>query len=151
MVWNRGVAMTDVDAAVERVRRAGRVGMAEAYGTYPSLAMAMQADDHARIAALWLAEHPEDSDELVTEAWLRAVGFWPRSEDELCSPRTFDEAGPDPVWMLVHDRKPASPWRPKWCISFPGCQAGLGYDLPTRGDVRRLCRCLGITLTEPTP
>jgi hypothetical protein len=89
-----------------------------------------------------LAEHPADDGEPVTEDWLVSIGFWRRGGDELCSPR-------DGRWMLIHDADPVPGYSSRWNLSFPGCQQGLGYDLPTRGDVRRLLTALNVPFSQP--
>ena len=98
-------------------------------------------DDAYRVCRDWLTDHPSDDDEPVTEEWLELnatayhgpirqysfgnisslrVLFWPSHELRYES-GWFVEAGPE--------MKPIA-------------------DQRTRGDVRRLCRALGIELKE---
>lgn len=59
---------------------------------------------------------------------------------------------PTPLWhpnriALIYDSDPP-PGCGVWDISVPGVQQALGYDLPTMGDVFRVCDALLITLWE---
>lgn len=137
--------MTDDElrAAAERCRDLGEPGWVDVEN-----ASAECVADLLILARAYLAEHPADDAELVAEEWLRSVGFWERGDDELVSPPdrsvAADRRGP---WRLIYDTDPCpSAGCPQWSLSFPGCQSGLGYDLPTRGAVRRLLTALGITL-----
>lgn len=113
--------------------------------------------DAIALARAYLAENPEDSETLVTEEWLRSVGFWERGHSDLCAcaPEKLgddDEAkGMASPWMLINEENFRQKGTRHWCLSFPGCEALLGYDLPTRGDVRRLCATLGIPLKAQVP
>lgn len=88
-----------------------------------------------------LAKHPADDDEPVTEEWMSEIGF----KDG----RLKNELGYDcmSTYLRIDD---IGQW-------YYGTDYGMELDaevmLPsdrkTRGDVRRLCRALGITLTEP--
>lgn len=102
---------------------------------------AIPTDVFAAMLAAADALAPADDAEAVTADWLRGLGFWKRGDSELCSPRTGR-------WMLIHDSDPATGFSSVWNLSFPGCQQSLGYDLPTRGHVRRLLAALGITPGE---
>jgi hypothetical protein len=85
----------------------------------------------------------------VTAEGLRGAGFWGRGRTELVTPpaRYNRDAGNRRPWRLIYDADPP-PGCGKWSVSFPGCEAGLGCDLPTMGDVVRTCRALGIELKE---
>lgn len=102
------------------------------------------ADDERAIIDTYLAEHPADDGEAVDEAWLRSIGFWHRG-DELVSPPHPDRKDRRTPWRLIYYREPRPAYLQTWGLSFPGCEAGLGYNLPTRGDVRRLLAALGAT------
>ena len=81
------------------------------------------------VTQVYLSEHAVDDDEIVTEKWLLFVGF---TDDE----NTNLSLGPM-EWFL-----------------FSGGNELLidhhsgSYELKTRGDVRRLCRALGIIMEE---
>ena len=90
-----------------------------------------------RIAMLLcLAEHPADDDEPVTEEWLRSVGF--------CDTEYMSSLENGPLEYVLEEE-----------VYFPENWILNGGDPPesmsikTRGDVRRLCRALGIQLNEP--
>lgn len=89
------------------------------------------------VARAFLASNPSDSEESVTEEWLREVGFG-EVETKYCDvtlgKRINDHFILDVCddWStgLVHD-------------DDYGCIPGR---FPTRGQFRALCTCLGITL-----
>lgn len=88
-----------------------------------------------------LAEHPADSDEPLTAEWLRSVGFKPDNDE-------------DYLWINNGWRSDTLPpfdfriWGHGRCdlADEDGCI--LLIPPKTRGDLRRLCRALGIELTE---
>lgn len=96
-----------------------------------------------------LATVRPDDGEPVTAEWLKAVGF---------VPLTYEPAGTvGPLrWPTRPDERGLS-WHPAsdrpevWVYSDTDSDGiGSAYlpDQPTRGHVRRLCACLGITITE---
>lgn len=96
--------------------------------------------DVIKVADLALAEHPADDDDTGVIPWLKSVGIvktdhpskWTaHREDALSIGLWFVEDG----WkaMLLHSENAAS------CIV---------RGLKTRGDLRRLCRALGVELKE---
>lgn len=114
----------ELRAAAERLRD----------GAYPAIDLPPWATrvyrDGAAVAAAWLAEHPADDAEPVTEEWLRSVGFSSRPNNRWLQIRT-PQGGRLDCWMAsplweFHDEAVAIP--------------------QTRGDVRRLCTALGIDL-----
>ena len=77
------------------------------------------------LAQAYIAEHPADDDEPVTDEWLDSVFG---TDDSLCT-EWHDEWGEKITWLDKFG-----------LVSIP---------MPkTRGDVRRLCRALGIELNE---
>lgn len=103
------------------------------------------------LATAYLDEHQADDDEPVTEDWLRSVGG-----EAVCPPGPYyhqDEwdvvfsKGGDFLLYISH--------RPDW----PTAKARIGKDQPdlligdvaTMGEFRRLCRALGIVLSETVP
>ena len=82
-----------------------------------------------RVAAIkYLAEHPEDDDEPVTEEW------WIDRMPENCQLKlTFSNNGQPWSSHIVHKLS-------SQCIAIKAQE--------TRGDVRRLCAALGIELTK---
>jgi len=113
-----------------------------------------------KLALAYLAEHPADDAEPVTEEWFRSVG--------LTNPTLYSEPDKgyygDRVAALMFADKDSVPsrfgvmfsdgpdgWNWWACMvnadGFDGSQDYL-CPAPTRGHVRRLCAALGITLTE---
>ena len=95
--------------------------------------------DAETVCLAWLAEHPADSDVAITEDWLRRVGFAEVESD--LGPRYSNHfeivvplKGAFNIWTSYDE----------WLIS--------GFDsfpFKTRGDLRLLCRALGIALPSP--
>lgn len=75
------------------------------------------------LAKAYLTEHLLDDDEPVTEEWLETIGF--------------DHGYLDADYWVIECRKLALRLN-----SYPV------KENPTRGDVRRLCKALGIELKE---
>lgn len=103
-------------------------------------------EDDGALSRAFLAEHPADDDESVTEEWLLSVGF-------------------DGDWVMLRAGERLE--SPEFCLSFHGIEKGDGkkrawlltldpvktvsVEFPeTRGQVRLMCRALGITLKEGT-
>ena len=117
----------ELQEAAKRWRRTKEVGEYAAYidcyydsphATVAAFAMA----DRELMADAYLAEHPEDDEEPVTEKWLDSV------------------FGPDGLEIQCHDEwGQAITW-------FEGLGSVLIPMPKTRGDVRRLCKALGIPL-----
>jgi hypothetical protein len=86
---------------------------------------------HAALAEQLQAKHPADSELPISEEWIRAVGFdW-----FYARLRLHFSSG---IYVAT-----LSPWLATWELG--------GKTIPplnTRGDVRRLCRALGIELKE---
>lgn len=91
-------------------------------------------DEH-RLAAAFAAENPADDGEVVTEEWLLAVGF-SRDGDHLAI-HTSIAARPCNQHVQFYPRTR------QWYVN--GCRL---ENKTTRGDVRRLCRVLGVELKE---
>ena len=95
----------------------------------------------ARICDAYLAEHPADDEAPIDEAWLRSVGFYESAE----------YGGDREIWLIdIADSTDDSIccnlyttrielWIGSRYITIPG---------KTRGDVRRICAELGITLKQ---
>lgn len=81
-----------------------------------------------KLAHAYLAEHPLDDQEPVTEEWLRNVGF----EDGNLS---FYELGEASVCQ----------WEGRWFFYIDGCG---GPDPLTHGHIRAFCKALGIELEK---
>lgn len=100
-------------------------------------------NDCAELAHLYLAEHPADDDELVTEEAVVAMG-WENIGDDDCPVYRSPESGDaGPIDRLV--------WEPQM-----GCD-GWGLEWNDKGPIpppetmvklRSLCRGLGIPLQE---
>ena len=78
------------------------------------------SDDITRIAIQYLAEHPADDDEPIGEWWYATLS--------------------DSFKLLEVKWSPAELW-----IEFAGWALTVKSN-PTKGDVRRLCAALGVTL-----
>lgn len=108
----------------------------ESYERYSARLDAAARELADRLRPHLAEQHPDDA-EPVTEDWLRAAGFHPSAEyrvavrlDFLC----FAPPTSDGRWEpLIKD---GARFR-----RLPACQ--------TRGDVRRLCRALGVELWGP--
>lgn len=89
--------------------------------------------DRELLSNAYLDEHPADDGELVTLEWLKSLGWLPDQTGwpAICLPET-------PEWGIS--------WRGHgiWLtpISVPLCRA------PMRGDIRRLCKAMGVELRE---
>lgn len=110
-------------AAVERLRKASTDGWMLAYSERPMFGHpSRQMEDWEIIAAAYLADHPADDDVLVTNEWIGGFGH-------MESLRLWqNELG--------------------WNWSWRGGYCGVLDSVKTRGDVRKLCRSLGIELKE---
>ncbi len=89
--------------------------------------------DMMTISELCLSEHAADDWEPVTEDWLRSVGFKRESWHPFqldCESEIDIQCGHDGL-VLGHRSD-------EWDVKRD----------PTRGDVRRLCAALGVTLKE---
>lgn len=86
-----------------------------------------------KLAYAYLAEHPADDELAVDEAWLRSVGFSDTKWDgEVELGRLYAHCGTTIALSLCGEYSDES-------VALP-CK--------TRGDVRRLCKALGIELKE---
>jgi hypothetical protein len=90
------------------------------------------------LAGAYLAQHPSDGDEAVTEEWLRSIGF------DCCA-----------HWgaLDIGDRSNcAAEWdHGKWCVK--GINGDFNVSIPihaptTRRAVKQLLQALGISTTE---
>jgi hypothetical protein len=128
---------SDVRAAAERCRLNRYTAEAPDMRT----AMNEKRDDWRTLALAYLAEHPADDAEPISQAWLRSVGF--RDVGENC-------VGENYLCVNTTGRTALIVWSEGWFLSEAcgGNFAGqVGIKTPeNRGAVRRLCQCLGITL-----
>lgn len=91
------------------------------------------------LASEWLAEHPEDDKAPVDAEWLAEVGFLATG------------IGAGRRFMITTSEISLQWWAcdDEWLL----CNVfGDGLLIPTpatRGDVRRICKCLGITIGGP--
>lgn len=93
--------------------------------------------DSEKLARAYLAEHPADGGEPITEEWLQSVGFEPRKGSKFHF--VYDAA---PYMTIMWDYR-----EDELMIGHAQTWKRLG-DNRTRGDVRRLCRALGIELKD---
>ena len=95
----------------------------DGYSTVYKFASEQHAQDSSLLVDAWLAEHPADEDEPVWSGWAGARAF---------------NRGMGVEW----DQE-----RLAVVIGMANCRTKTN---PTRGDVRRLCRALGVELKENT-
>ncbi len=106
-----------------------------------------QAVDGHYVARAYLAEHPSDDGEPITEDWLSGLGaeFFPATDYERpmyilsSSCRRFG-------WELARYEE-GDEWTAELTVNR-AYHLGVSHDIKTRGDVRRLCSALGIELEE---
>lgn len=121
--------------AAERLR-AHRLNWSEEYRN------TQQGADEATLAAAYLAEHPADDGDAVTEEWLWAVGFDKQGLLWFGGGRLYLGAkwdgGTHSAEIQVGEGR-----------GYYGCDHTIDLPKPqTRGDVRRLAAALGIELTK---
>ena len=85
----------------------------------------------------WLSEHPDDDDEPVTGEWLASAGSREPRNVDLAAPPTLTIPGYH-YGVLVQADDGRS-W--DWCRG-----AHVIATVRTRGNVRRLCKALGVEL-----
>ena len=133
----------DVTKAAERLRRTNKGEfLCNVYETIEAQPMGelyeLYQKDKEAVVAAYLAEHPPDSELAIDEAWLRSVG-WIWTEAGTGIPNHW-------AWRGIVLAKFGDGWR---------VQIGGNENLwehfaePTRGNLRLLCRALGIQLATP--
>jgi hypothetical protein len=134
--------MTDIQSAAERYRGYSDFCKTEHDKGFNGIVMPYRGvtADAIVLADAYLAEHPADDGEAITEDWLRSiehdlqsVGF----EFHVCRNQTTDE------WEPHHFSIEHRPDDGEGPIFIP-CKM-----VTTRGDLRLLCRALGIPLPSP--
>ncbi len=142
-IWKKGLMMSDVKEAAERMRQhiAKKDEASGPYyaGTFYQMdnALILLSKDLGVLSRAYLAEHPADEHEAITEAWLRSVGFFERCEYLVIRP-----SEPMPIG-LRHTKIGFGLIDGNWYAN------GLGCKTPeTRGQLRLLARALGIPLKE---
>ncbi len=101
-------------------------------------------EDLQAVADAYLAEHPADDGEAITEDWLRSVGF---SESNMNGQSMLISCDcGDPVEMWIEEDGLVSLVQSN--VNDHVCLTGKKYA--TRGQLRRLCLALGIQLKEPS-
>ena len=93
-------------------------------------------DDMWTLAQAYLADHPPDDDETVTEKWLQQIGFT-RDYDSQSIQNTYVRLS---VWWK-------EPTQPIWYFAL--CQLPK-WLITKRADVRRLCGSFGLELKTDT-
>ena len=126
----------ELRAAAERVRRVEAGEPADqAYRAHPRRQF-QQFADRGLMASAWLAEHPADDDEPISPEWLRSVGFTLTDAHV----RYYSNRSRPPFVVVI-----ASDGRLRLAVqNGSDVEGGDVCQKPTRGDVRRLCRALGI-------
>lgn len=104
------------------------------------------------LAEAWLADHPEDDGEPVTEAWLRSLGYLPDDS----SPPNGDLAkkiwgkgetadyGKEPAMHMVVNARDGGIWVEAYAADGDSLCIIEIDAVATRGAVRRLMAALGI-------
>ena len=141
--------MTDeLKAAADRQWRLALPGVSHEE-VYPEEDWSERHDrDVGLLADAYLAEHPADEHEPVTEGWLRARGFADRPKerptDDLVLVSPEGETGHHLFWSENREGYDHN----SWFYGDDYLRAVNLLDRPTRGHVRRLCAALGVTLHE---
>ena len=108
--------------------------------------------DAVTLAIAYLAEHPVDDDEPVTPEWLATNGFHrqqqPASSNIFGSDKCVPAAGSVLPIVAIEFPRRNSREVPIWAVWVYGYERNQNF-CPTRGDVRRLCKALGIELKSP--
>jgi hypothetical protein len=132
-----GVGMDELRVAAKRLAEG------EFSENYPKfMATTFGLADGFLLARAYLADHPEDDCEPVTHQWLRCVGFTRGMQTastcvlSLWSERNHIsiEIDDDGYVRVAIGDSDVSEYLP------------AGFSMQTRGDVRRLCKALGISL-----
>lgn len=131
----------DVRAAAERFREYER--RVDAGESPKAVDYLVHDDDLADLARAYLAEHPADDGEPVSEAWLESVGL-------------VSDGPPNPTYTAESKGSRGGPVCTLNVELWMGCDGfsvGTVYrelipTADTRGEFRALCRVLRIPLTE---
>lgn len=90
--------------------------------------------DTVPLVTAYLAEHPADDDEPITERWLLSIGVQHAENTRY----VLSQGKYERIWLYF------------WETGINAELAGGGEIVfATRGDVRRLCAALGIDLNQP--
>ena len=128
----------EIKLAAERLRKA-RKDSAAFDGGYPATVQGRQRSllDHVALAEAYLAEHRADDDEPTGYEWLQDCGLSGGTAKLESGELTIVPAS---KWAYIEIEE-NSQWH--------RCQHIITLPFPeTRGDVRRLCSALGITLKD---
>lgn len=142
----------ELRTSCERLRNEAYPRAAVSRGAdWDSWYMPIQEMKDLRLAAdAYLAEHPADDDEVADGAWLRSIGATRPQAAASETVYTLGEwkametggCGTYPI-LLRWDKREVP--NPAFIVSVFG---GIVFARPTRGDIRRLCKALGIELKE---
>ena len=129
--------MSDVSEACERLRRLyDGESYRDVYGIEPTGGGLQQKDERSVIDACLAERDPTPID----AEWLRSVGF----EENWTHRWDFRPWGPIGRCLSWIDPE----WSPVWAGEVVYDGERMPHPIKTRGDVRRLCAALGITLKE---
>lgn len=122
-----------VRESAERLRKHCAVSASENYQESPyyrqggSVDFVLEHIDRTKTSTAYLADHPADEDEPITDAWLREIGF---ADGRMSSDLTLSP--------IVRGRTAAG--CEYWIVrSYP-----LPYVPKTRGQIRKLLDALGV-------
>ena len=139
--------MTEIREAAERIRRQQYDQHGGEFLIGPNGEKWSRSMDGHTVANAYLAEHPTDDEEPVTESWLESCGgnVCHGCEDE---PGSVEFGKSRTLSLVLSQYDDMEFWRV--FLEHPSSKAFAMHDqLPdvnTRGNVRRLCAALGITL-----
>ena len=128
--------MDDVREAAERLRRIQRGD--RVLEVYENRYMPIEEQYRVDLETVYDAEHPADDGEPVTKDWLGSVGF------ALSFDKPFTSLG-DGFYLVVTAFGRAAIEKRD---SLSRLREVRLRDCKTRGDVRRLCKALGVELSE---
>ncbi len=133
----------ELRAALDRFRRCQTAfQLKDVYGCSESReALALYAKDEAWLAQEYLAEHPADYAEPVTEEWLVARGFEWSTDEEAYIFADIESGSTLLVWRCC--TKPVV-----WALEYDN-DFTWPHDIHQRGHLLQVCKALGITLKEP--
>ncbi len=102
-------------------------------------------DDAGEIAKAWLAEHPADDGELISNEWLESLGCKPVHWQS----GTIDWDVPaDEFKLTIRVWENGVRAHPDAILENARDSGNFQKEVVTRGDVRLLCKFLGMPLVE---
>ncbi len=127
----------------QELRAAAERLASEDASAYPRHGNAYALTDAVALARAWLAEHPADDEEPISQSWLLASGWAKVDYSWAGQVQCFEIANWGIHWI-------EGGWGLFYLTAdgFDGSETWLSH-MNTRGCVRRLCAALEIELKEP--